>query len=124
MRRVRLVTSLKEKRVSTEPIQTGSIQTKPIYLFAKWKVREGQLEKVLSLLPKLAELSRAEEGCLFYHVHQGRSETHTLMLYESYRDEAALDEHRASAHFQKIVVGEILAMLVGREPFLAEILEV
>jgi autoinducer 2-degrading protein len=100
------------------------VSKKPIYLFAKWKVREGNLEKVLSLLPKLAELSRAEEGCIFYRVHQGRSETHTLMLYESYRDEAALDAHRASEHFQRMVVGEILPMLEGREPFLADLVEV
>jgi autoinducer 2-degrading protein len=100
------------------------VSKKPIYLFAKWKVREGNLEKVLSLLPKLAAHSRAEEGCIFYHLHQGRSETHTLMLYESYRDEAALDAHRASEHFQRMVVGEILPMLESREPFLAEILEV
>lgn len=94
----------------------------PVYLFAKWKVREGNLNTVLRLLPNLAKLSRAEEGCVFYEVHQGRSEPNILMLYECYRDEAALDAHRASEHFQRIVIGEIVPLLESREPFLAELL--
>lgn len=98
--------------------------TKPVYLFAKWKVREGNLERVLSLLPNLAALSAAEEGCVIYLVHQGRSEPNTLMLYECYRDEAALHAHRSSEHFQKIVLGEIVPLLESREPFLASLLNV
>lgn len=97
--------------------------TKPVYLFARWKVREGHLERVLTLMPNLAALSAAEEGCIFYLVHQGRLEPNTLMLYECYRDEAALDAHRASDHFQKIVLGEIVPLLESREPLLASLLE-
>lgn len=98
------------------------MSTKPVYLFAKWKVREGNLDKVLSLLPKLAARSRAEEGCVFYEVHQGRTEPNILMLYECYRDEAALDAHRSSEHFQQMVIGEIVPLLESRQPFLADLL--
>ena len=52
-------------------IESNTVSKKPVYLFAKWKVREGHLEKVLSLLPKLAELSRAEEGCIFLSCASG-----------------------------------------------------
>lgn len=100
------------------------MSTKPVYLFAKWKVREGNLEKVLSLFPKLAALSRAEEGCLLYDIHQGRTEPNTLMLYECYRDEAAVNAHRSSEHFQKMVIGEMVPMLESREPLLATKLEI
>jgi (4S)-4-hydroxy-5-phosphonooxypentane-2,3-dione isomerase len=102
--------------VSTKPVYL------PVYLFAKWKVREGNLDKVLSLMPNLAALSRAEEGCVFYEVHQGRLDPNILMLYECYRDEAALDAHRASEHFQRIVISEIVPLLESREPFLASLL--
>jgi (4S)-4-hydroxy-5-phosphonooxypentane-2,3-dione isomerase len=99
------------------------VSTKPVYLFAKWKIREGNLERVLRLMPELAALSAAEEGCIFYQVHQGRNEPKTLMLYECYRDEAALDAHRASEHFQRMVMGEIVPLLESREPFLADLME-
>jgi autoinducer 2-degrading protein len=98
------------------------VTTKPVYLFAKWKIREGHLERVLSFMPELAARSSAEEGCIFYQVHQGRLEPNTLMLYECYRDEAALDAHRSSEHFQKIVIGEIVPLLESREPFLADLI--
>lgn len=99
------------------------MSTKPVYLFAKWKIREGNLERVLRLLPNLATRSAAEAGCIFYQVHQGRLEPNTLMLYECYRDEGALDAHRSSEHFQTIVMGEILPLLESREPFLASMVE-
>lgn len=100
------------------------MSTKPVYLFAKWKVREGNLDRVLSLMPNLAAQSRAEEGCLCYDIHQGRTEPNTLMLFECYRDQAAVDAHRSSEHFQKMVIGELVPLLESREPLLATKLEI
>src|ERR1044071_6954402 len=90
-----------------------------IHVFAKWQVKEGQLDAVLSLLPELAKESSAETGNLFYFVHQHQSEPNTLLLFEGYRDEAALNAHRNSAHFQAIVTDRIIPLLAGREGSLA-----
>ncbi len=43
---------------------------KPVYTFAKWKVKDGKLETVLKLLAVVAGKSSKEEGNLFYKVHQ------------------------------------------------------
>ena len=74
---------------------------KPVYTFAKWRVKDGQLAAVLGLLAELMAKSTAEEGNLLYQVHQSNSDANTLILFEGYKDESALTEHRQSEHYQK-----------------------
>lgn len=86
-----------------------------INVFAKWQVKAGELDKVLSLITQAAEQSRAEKGNLFYKINQSTTDPNTLILAEAYRDEAAIESHRASDHFQTIVVGQIVPLLAARE---------
>lgn len=88
---------------------------KPVYTFAKWRVKEGQLATVLDLLVELTAKSKAEEGNLLYKIHQSISDANTLMLFEGYKDESALAAHRDSEHFQSLVIGKIIPLLEDRE---------
>lgn len=88
---------------------------KPVYTFAKWRVKEGQLLAVLGLLADLTAKSTAEAGNLLYTVHQSLSDANTLILFEGYQDEAALAAHRSSEHFQTLVFGKIIPLLENRE---------
>jgi autoinducer 2-degrading protein len=90
----------------------------PVYVFAKWRVKEGRMDTVLGLLAEAARKSTAEEGNLFYNIHQSNTDTNTLVLAEAYKDEAALAAHRASEHFQSIVVAQIVPNLEEREVIL------
>ncbi|TDH17919.1 antibiotic biosynthesis monooxygenase [Segetibacter sp. 3557_3] len=92
---------------------------KPVYLFAKWQVREGQLDEVLKLLPELASESSKEEGNIFFKIHQGISHANTLMLFECYVDVPAVEAHRNSDHFKRLVLGRIVPNLENRESLLA-----
>nr|WP_294793118.1 putative quinol monooxygenase [uncultured Mucilaginibacter sp.] len=92
---------------------------KPITVFAKWQVKDGELDKVLNLFTELVDKTRQEEGNLFYTIHQSNIEPNTLMLYEAYIDEAAVAAHRASEHFQTIALGQIIPVLQNREVILA-----
>ena len=91
------------------------MKQQPVYTFAKWQVQEEHLQEVLSILPQLVKSSTNEEGNLFYKIHQSLSDTHTLILFEGYKDEAALDEHRGSEHFKNLVIKQIVPMLEKRE---------
>ena len=91
---------------------------KNITTFAKWQVKQGHLETVLSLLNEAVAKSTNEDGNLKYEVYQGNDESNTLILFEKYKDQEALDFHRASAHFQEIVVGQIVPLLENREVIL------
>jgi len=88
---------------------------KPVYTFAKWRVKEGQLAAVLGLLAELMARSTAEEGSLLYEVHQSNSDANTLILFEGYKDESALTKHRQSEHYQTLVSGKIIPLLEDRE---------
>lgn len=44
-------------------------------------------------------LEREAGGCLRFDVHQDRNDPTLFLLIEVYRDQAALDAHRASEHF-------------------------
>ncbi|RYY53434.1 MAG: antibiotic biosynthesis monooxygenase [Chitinophagaceae bacterium] len=86
-----------------------------VFTHAQWKVKDGQLDEVLSILKEVAEKSLAEEGNLFYKIHQSIPENNVLVLYEGYKDQAAADSHRSSAHFQDLVIGRIIPLLEKRE---------
>jgi autoinducer 2-degrading protein len=90
-----------------------------IQVFAKWQVKAGNLDAVLALLPQVVQLSNAEAGNLHYTVFQDRDNPHLLILSEAYRDDDALNEHRNSAHFQDIVVAQIVPLLEAREVVLS-----
>ena len=86
-----------------------------ITTIAKWLTMDGQLETIRQLLAELAMKSMQEEGNLFYTVYQSYTDPNTLFLIEGYKDGSALDNHRNSAHYQQIVIGKIIPLLVARE---------
>lgn len=98
------------------------MKQQPIYVIAKWQVKEDSLQDVLTLLPELVQQTRNEEGNLIYNIHQSLSDTHTLVLFEAYKDDAALDHHRGSAHFKEIVLQQIVPLLTDRQVELAHAL--
>lgn len=87
----------------------------PIYIFAKWSVKEDCLEKVLSLIPELIKESKKEPGNLGYNIYQSASDSHTLILFEAYKDQESLDIHRSSEHFKSLVLQKIVPLLEKRE---------
>ncbi len=69
--------------------------TKSVTFIAK----EGCEDKMKELLTAMVEPSKAEDGCIFYEIFQYKDDPRRFMAVESWRDEAALDGHRASAHY-------------------------
>lgn len=94
-------------------------QNQPIFIFAKWQVKNGELQTVLNLLPSLIEKSKNEEGNIFYKIYQDNSDSNTLILNESYKDMASIEVHKNSNHYQEIAVKEIIPLLENREVILA-----
>jgi quinol monooxygenase YgiN len=99
------------------------MDSKPVYTFATWQVKEGQLAAVLTMLADLTAKSTAEEGNLLYEVHQSNSGPTTLILFEGYRDESALAEHRNSEHFRTLVIERIIPLLDDRSIIVASRLQ-
>jgi quinol monooxygenase YgiN len=86
-----------------------------IIVFAQWRVKEAGLASVLQLLPELAAKSAAEPGNLFYKAYQDNTDPHIIILSEGYRDEAAINAHRDTAHYKTIVQEQIIPLLTERQ---------
>lgn len=71
-----------------------------IVLTVQWLANIGEEDKVKETFQKLAEASRKEPGCKLYLVHQHRDNRRRFFLYEQYENDAALQAHRESPHFQ------------------------
>jgi len=69
--------------------------TKRVTFIAK----EGSEAKMKELLTAMVEPSKAEDGCIFYDIFQYENNRRKFMAVESWRDEAALDGHKASEHY-------------------------
>jgi autoinducer 2-degrading protein len=95
----------------------------PTHVFAKWKVKRGQLENVLLILKELKAKSIQEKGNLFYQVHQDSSDPDTLILFEGYADDSALALHRNAEYYKQAVVENISALLADREVILTKPVE-
>jgi quinol monooxygenase YgiN len=86
----------------------------PVVVVARWQVRGDALGEVLAHLSELRETSLAEPGCLGYEVFHAHQSADTLLLFERYRDDDALELHRQSAHYRTLVVERILPLLSTR----------
>lgn len=58
--------------------------------------------------------SRREPGCVSYIPHLSEEDQNTIVIYEQYRDEAALAAHRNSPHFKKYAVGGLFQKMKER----------
>lgn len=85
-----------------------------IQVVAQYTVSEGQLEAVLGLLRRVVPLNRAEPGCEAFDVHQEEGCPERLVLLERWSSDEHIRAHQASAHFQRLVLGEITPRLASR----------
>lgn len=74
-----------------------------IVLLAKNRVLKGKEQEFLSVAEKLVKATREENGCLSYALVQDAADAQVFYFVEKYQDDAALEFHRASAHFQTYV---------------------
>ncbi|MBV7538056.1 antibiotic biosynthesis monooxygenase [Duganella sp. sic0402] len=86
-----------------------------ITVVARWQPVDGKLGEVLAVLAEMRPKTLAEPGCLGYEIYRGIDSPHNLLLLEHYRDEAALEAHRQSEHYQSLVIGHALPLLADRQ---------
>jgi quinol monooxygenase YgiN len=72
-----------------------------------YTVAPEDADKAESILQELREASRAETGVITFEVARARDNPSTFALYEEYADQAALDAHAKTEHFNRLVVNGI-----------------
>jgi quinol monooxygenase YgiN len=86
-----------------------------ICLAVRLSVKAGEEHRVAELFRSLQDASRKEPGCVTYIVQQHLEDPRNFLVYEQYKDEAALQAHRNSDHFKKYAADQIYKVLASRE---------
>lgn len=80
----------------------------------RMKFLPGDLEAIHECLRELTLASRQEPGCVSYVPHIIETDPTSVVIYEQYRDEAALEAHRATAHFERWANGGLYPRMQER----------
>ena len=67
----------------------------------RMKFLPADREAIAECLRELTAASRGEPGCVSYIPHIVETDPTTVLIYEQYRDDAALEAHRATEHFER-----------------------
>jgi quinol monooxygenase YgiN len=76
---------------------------------------EDKADEVARLLRELRAASLREEGCVGFDVCRGDADSPgTFVLFERWRDQAALDAHYATEHFTRLGANGIRPLATSR----------
>jgi len=67
----------------------------------------AEADRAGQILSELRDLTRKEAGCLRFEVARSNSDPRVFALYEMYTDQAALDAHFSSEHFQRLGINGV-----------------
>jgi quinol monooxygenase YgiN len=72
-------------------------------------------DEIVAILSLLTDASRKETGCVSYIPHFVEGDACTVLIYEQYADETALDYHRNSPHFHQYAIGGLYQKMRERQ---------
>ena len=72
-------------------------------------------EQVAEQLRALTLASRQEPGCVNYVAHFLEADSTTVLIYEQYKDDAALEFHRNTPHFHQYAIGGFYQLMLERQ---------
>lgn len=78
-------------------------------------ISAGHENEAIGLFHKLQAESRKEPGCLTYIVQRSRENPRHFLIYEQYKDEAALEAHRNSQHFKQYATNGVFPFVEQRQ---------
>jgi quinol monooxygenase YgiN len=81
----------------------------------RMKFDQADRDAIDEILCHLSAESRREPGCVSYVPHFVEGEACTVLIYEQYLDEAALEHHRGSPHFHQYAIGGLYQKMRERQ---------
>jgi len=67
-----------------------------------------------AIFRELRDASREEEGVIGFEVARSMENPNAFALWEQYEDEAALEAHKGTEHFRRLVVGGVRPLALQR----------
>jgi quinol monooxygenase YgiN len=86
---------------------------KRVAIFASFVPKLNQEHLVEETLRGMLEPTRREPGCITYDLY--RAQSGSFHLFEAYRDQAAVEAHRVTAHYKayRARMADLLAEPIG-----------
>jgi quinol monooxygenase YgiN len=81
----------------------------------RMRFEEKDHDAVAEMLSHLTKASRQEPGCVSYIAHFVEGDPSTVVIYEQYKDQGALDHHRGTEHFHQHAVGGLYQLMRDRQ---------
>ena len=78
-------------------------------------IQAGREKEVDEMFRKLQSETRREPGCVTYIVQRSKENSRRYLVYEQYRNEAALEEHRNSPHFKQYATDGVFPLVEQRQ---------
>ena len=98
------------KKTISEAVNGGGL-----LVVAQWEAKEGEADKVASILDRFLPEAQREEGAKLFLISRAKDNPAQFLFYELFRDEAAFKAHQESAHFKTYIAGQALPLLARRE---------
>ena len=98
------------ERTISEAVNGGGL-----LVVAQWEAREGEADKVASILHRFLPEAQREAGAKLFLISRAKDNPAQFLFYELFADEAAFKAHQDSAHFKTYIAGQALPLLAKRE---------
>lgn len=85
-----------------------------VVLLVQFVVKPGEEQRAQDIIRAMQGPTRKEPGCVSYIGHQSTEDPRRFFLYESYKDDDALQAHRNSPHFREHILGGLDNILADR----------
>ncbi|HTU82144.1 MAG TPA: putative quinol monooxygenase [Candidatus Acidoferrales bacterium] len=96
-------------------MQDPVARAEAIVQVVRYRFESTDAGRAEALLRELRDASRKEKGVVAFDVGRSREDSNVFILWEIYRDAAALDEHAGTGHFRKLVVDGIRRLATERK---------
>jgi quinol monooxygenase YgiN len=77
-------------------------------------IHAGREAEAEAHLRAIVAATRREPGCRTFEANRSRDDARTFLLYEVYDDQAAIDAHQRTPHFEEHVVNGLRTMMESR----------
>ena len=95
-----------------------------VVIAVTYRFPEERADEAAAMLGELGRASRAEDGCIGYEVARGGGDDRaTFVLFEKWRDQAALDAHQEQEHFVRLALNGIRAFMTERRAVVGTLVE-
>jgi len=86
-----------------------------ISFIVRLRFEEVDRDAIVQLLKPLTAASRQEPGCVTYIPHFVEGDHSNVLIYEQYKDEAALEFHRNTPHFAQYCIAGLYQLMKDRQ---------